>query len=601
MHMFFYFMTREAKTLATEHGIFPYYTRARLVVWSIFGMMLLAALAFVWRYGSNVPSWDDWDMVPIMTRHQRVTFEWLWSQHNEHRIPVPRIIALVLYSLFGLDFRVGMYFNVVTAAGLAFAMILLTKRLRGHLEYSDAFFPLLLLNWGQGLNFIWSWQMEFFLSTNLAGMVLLIIMHSGVRPTLRTAMLIGICLLLLTMCGAHGVALVPALALWVAYFGIHCWRSGTRWAKRDGAFIVGIAVLALLFVGLYFVGFEKVPHHPSSSSPWVSLKTTVKFLTMGFGPAVRSVWPFSGLAALLLLAFSVALLIIGFWKVPGERTRTLGIILFICALASLGLGIGLGRDGFEPRYITLSVPVWCCIYFIGVTYTPLKVGRALQVILAVLTCAALWPNMTFGLDYAKDLRTGLAAFERKMTVGTPSHQLISGYSSYLHPHHDTPNEYMPMLRQAGVGSFRFLKKDPPFREFTLPLVPARLNEVKWVDRIAYATGTAPYLVFNLPVERYLSGVRLKYTYTSPTGTCPYVGLFWKRHAQNKFTSLQFYKYSPTGDKATWCRGTWERLNDREATMTVWICDTVGQLRINPDFKPGIFTIYEISLLYPAAE
>ncbi|MEJ7914047.1 MAG: hypothetical protein WKF70_12885, partial [Chitinophagaceae bacterium] len=298
--------------------------RARLMVWGTLGVMLAAALAFVWRYGSNVPSWDDWDMVPTMTGHQPVTLEWLWSQHNEHRVPVPRIIGLALYWLFGNNFRVGMYFNVITVGSLAFAMILLTKRLRGHLEYSDAFFPLLLLNWAQGVNFIWSWQIEFFSSTALAASVLLIIVYRGVRPTLRSAILMGICLFLVAMCGAHGVALLPALALWIGYFGVRCWRSPGRSARRDGTIIVGIAGLVLLFVGLYFVGYQRLPYHPRSLGFRAPLKTAVQFLTMGLGPAVRSVWPFSGFAALVLLLLSVVLLAKRFWKMP--------VLLFILSL-----------------------------------------------------------------------------------------------------------------------------------------------------------------------------------------------------------------------------------------------------------------------------
>src|SRR5689334_13338668 len=153
-------------TLNREHSV--------LFVWSLWLLMLLAALGFVWRYGSNVPYLDDWDIVPTMTRHQPVTASWLWSQHNEHRVPVPRIIDLALFWGVGRDFRVGMYFNVLLVGALAFGMIITAKRLRGRTSYSDAFLPLLLLNWGQGLNFIWSWQTEFFLSTVLAGIVLLI-------------------------------------------------------------------------------------------------------------------------------------------------------------------------------------------------------------------------------------------------------------------------------------------------------------------------------------------------------------------------------------------------------------------------------------------
>src|ERR1700720_4335051 len=60
-----------------------------LLVWAI---MLAAALILVAMYGRNVPTWDDWDIVPTATGHRPVTAEWLWSQHNEHRVAVPRLL-----------------------------------------------------------------------------------------------------------------------------------------------------------------------------------------------------------------------------------------------------------------------------------------------------------------------------------------------------------------------------------------------------------------------------------------------------------------------------------------------------------------------------
>src|SRR5262249_12135622 len=57
-----------------------------LFVYGIWTVMRLAGLAFVVKFGSNVPSWDEWDMVSTMTGEQPVTASWLWSQHNEHRV-----------------------------------------------------------------------------------------------------------------------------------------------------------------------------------------------------------------------------------------------------------------------------------------------------------------------------------------------------------------------------------------------------------------------------------------------------------------------------------------------------------------------------------
>ena len=87
-----------------------------LFVWLV---MLNGHAALTARYGRNVPIWDDWDLVPTATGHQPVTAQWLWSQHNEHRVPIPRLLLLAMLRLSGIDFRAGMYFNVAGTAALA--------------------------------------------------------------------------------------------------------------------------------------------------------------------------------------------------------------------------------------------------------------------------------------------------------------------------------------------------------------------------------------------------------------------------------------------------------------------------------------------------
>ena len=91
---------------------------------------------------------------------------------------------------------------------------------------------------------------------------------------------------------------------------------------------------------------------------------------------------------------------------------------------------------------------------------------------------------------------------------------------------------------------------------------------------------------------------MKYTSSNADGTCPYISVYWKRNDQPDFTADQFYKYSPTGDRANWCHGVWTQLNDRETTAIVWLSTTLGELRIHPDSKPGVFKISELVLLEP---
>src|SRR5262249_8229850 len=140
-------------------------------VWGIWALAVYGGLAFA-RYGNKFPYADDWALVPVLTGEQPLTARWLWTQHSDHRIAVPKLILLTALRLTGWDFRGGILFNVGALGALAFAMIRGAKRLRGWTSYADAYFPLALLHWGHG-SLWWDFQVQFVCSTVLAGIVLL--------------------------------------------------------------------------------------------------------------------------------------------------------------------------------------------------------------------------------------------------------------------------------------------------------------------------------------------------------------------------------------------------------------------------------------------
>lgn len=582
------------------------------VVWGIWTAMLVAALAFVHRYGSNVPSWDGWDMVPTLTGHQPVTAEWLWSQHNEHRVPLPRLLLLGLHRITGINFCTPMFFNILVTAALALAMILVAKRLRGgHLSYTDAFFPLIFLNWGQAANMIWGWQLQFYASMVLSGVALLLIVQSGPCTRPRNAVLLGVCLVLLPLCGANGLVLVPPLAFWLGYFAIVQRRSGDPNARRASLPTLGLAVSALVLSALYLVGWERVPYFSFGFGLW-SITTAAKVVALGFGPGLAgldiqlrpmTLWPIPYLVVLCLLAGSVVVLRRVAWGRPQERHRALGLLSFLTAMGCLALALGLGRNGFETRYVTLFVPTWCCVYLVWTIYAPPRLNASARILLLALTLVTLWSNTRFGVDYGTDVRFQLASFEKEMAAGVPSYRLVFRYWHYLHPHQDILNEYMPMLRQAGVGSFRYLQDNPIFREVSVPLVPQSLNQVRWNDGTAYTTrnGNESYMVFSLPKAEYAYGIRLRYTYRNGDDTLPFVSLYWRDDADKAFGEDRYGNYSATGDHANWVRGTWGQTKAPESTLTFWVCDTVRDIRIHPDRRPGVFRLSELVLLAPPAD
>jgi hypothetical protein len=199
--------------------------------------------------------------------------------------------------------------------------------------------------------------------------------------------------------------------------------------------------------------------------------TASQFLTMGFGPGVvglnlkltpKAFWPFVCGVTLLLYAITIAMLALQWKTRADERTRSGGLILFLGATFSLTLGLCMGREGFETRYVTLSVPALCAAYIAWSIYGSRRFAIFVPGIIFLITLLAFIPNVQWGLSYARDMKSHLRAFESDMIAGTPRYQLISRYNGYLHPHDGVLMDYMPMLRDAGAGSFARLYDDPAF-------------------------------------------------------------------------------------------------------------------------------------------
>jgi hypothetical protein len=275
---------------------------------------------------------------------------------------------------------------------------------------------------------------------------------------------------------------------------------------------------------------------------------------------------------------------------------------FLGALVALALGIGMGRNGLEPRYITLSVPAAAAAYLAWVAYGR-EAGRIGSIAPAVLACMALVAlpfNMWFGLAYARELATNLHAVRDDVRSGQPPSRLYAQHGAWLHPHADLAMDYLPMLQRAGTPPYDRLGNEPAFREVPLSLVPSHVQGLTW-DRstdTAVVTSNAPLIRYELPDQPLVAGVRLSYRHRNETGNLPYVLLRYRKPGQATFPAEQFQKYSPTGDRANWERGTYLRVNDDHTTMHTWIYDRIDAIEIIPDLARGTFQIIELTLLLP---
>ncbi|MEJ7636691.1 MAG: hypothetical protein WKF75_01575 [Singulisphaera sp.] len=424
---------------------------------------------------ANVPFWDDWNLVPLLTGHRRISAAWLWELHNEHRIPLPKLALLASYKLSGNDFRSGMFFNVLALGVLAAVMILAARGLRGRVSCTDAFFPVILLHVGQYENYLISFTVNLVLPTFLAGVLLSIMTAGRTELTVGTAVLAGTCLISLPLCGGNGVVLVPALALWLGFRGVLQWRTPGPHGRRHAVLTLGFAAGAILLISVYAVDYRKpyYAHDPSSAGPRAFLRTSLQVLSVGFGPAVRSSWPWSGLVVLGLWVLSRAVLA----KAGHERPGGLEPWDSSCSGAqlSLVLALGWGRPtgsptvGFQSRYATLTTPALCCIYFIW-EITARRPSDSARACLFGLACLMLVPNTREGLEYARTYDKQMRAFQR--TCGPASHpSSCSALLGVLVLLAERAARRGPEHVARGGSDHSVTCGRSPFREVSLPVAP----------------------------------------------------------------------------------------------------------------------------------
>jgi hypothetical protein len=440
---------------------------AAALPWIAWGLLTLGALGYVWRYSVNCPIWDEWCTAPALTG-QEPLLPWLWAQHNEHRLPLPKLAYYALTRGSGYDFRAGMYFNVLALSFLCFVLMRTARRVRGHSSPADVFLPLVLLHWGHYENYLMAFQTAFVFPVLLAGVVLAVIASSGPRG-MTSAVGVGLCLLLLPLCGAVGLSLLPALALWAVVAAVGRWgRAAVRERVGLGMLLV-LAGSALLLGGLYLVGHRR----PEGLGPPRDLSavvgTSLQCLAMGLGPGAIPCWPAAALTMLGLLSVGGVLLLRA-WFQQRDRLRVLGLLSFLTAGVTLVLGIGWGRAslgpriGLAPRYALLVTPLLCAVFFACQLYAGRLGRRAALIGICLLTAVCFAFNAQDGKEFGYWRRHFLREFAHDLRAGVPAKELADRHAAFLCPGtvgRQGLEGWLRTLRDSRVGMFRLLRDDGP--------------------------------------------------------------------------------------------------------------------------------------------
>jgi hypothetical protein len=541
--------------------------------------MLVSTLIYIGRYGSSEPYMDDWDIVSALTGHQPVTLAWLWSQHNEHRLPAPRLLLLGLLWPTKGDFRAGMIFSALSLGALAWALIHLAARLRGRSVWTDACFPVLLLNWGHCQNLLWAWQVAFVVSVVLAGTLLVLIAGAESPWSLSRALTAGLCIILLPLCGGTGLPFVLSLAVWAVIMSRALWRAGNTSDRRAGFALMTCALAAVVITGLYFVGSMAVETRMPGDVV-VALRTAVEFLSLSFGlfgtldvygPSLlltNYYWLALPLVASGLYALATWLALRA-CRSPRERLRALGLLLFLVGMAAMVLGIVVRRavpgqmNGLTPRYVTLAAPGVACVLLVFLIYGG-RLGSWLQVAVLVVVGLVAWPATVEGLHYGRGVRVKFTHLESDIRAGLPPLVLADRYTRFpvaIRPRNRESDLALQMewLHQSRSGVFRLLKPDPVYRSIAATALARELHP--------------NFFLLNAP--RFVYAIRVRYRLSAPED-----GSFQVVPFDFAWVSVE----RQTGRRSEHTFQVTVIQDDNDNHAHVWLNERIASLALNP--PPG---------------
>jgi hypothetical protein len=443
-------------------------------VGGVWVLMMIIALVCMYKYGRNIPLAEEWWLVPPLTGHESNLLNWLWTQNNEHRVPLPRLVLLGLLKITNGDFRIGGFFNVAILGLLAFIMIFVARYIRGgRTSLVDAFFPLVLLHMGHSANLFMGWQIVQIIPTGIICAILLVLVRHPTIERTDVAIFAGACLISLPLCGANGLIFVPFLSLWLGYCGVLHWYTERKNGRRRwiGGFLIGSGVISLCLTGFYFVDYRYFTNPPSPSL-FATVETGIKLLAYGFGPAANQWWTISTMAAVGLLMSSAVLAIMAVLRNKGlERHRALGLLLFLANTCMFVLATGWGRAALVPqwglplRYVIFAVPAFCTAFFLWEVYGPPQLRTGIQTALLLGMLFVLPFNIRQGLTFGGWYENGMNAVEQDILAGTRRSLLAERHREFLihwDGRYDKPmlSQYMKMLHDAGIGPFAKMREDP---------------------------------------------------------------------------------------------------------------------------------------------
>lgn len=559
----------------------------RVLVWAVWIAMSIAVLAYVYYFGRDVPYWEDWQHVPVLVGARPFNFAWLVEPVLEHRFVLAKLLLYPIW-LTSHDFRAPMWVDASALIALSFFYLRGVRRIRGHVAFADAFFPLLLLSWGHHENLIFFVQIYYVLPVLLISAAMLSIAADGWRRFGGTISL-GLVVMLLPLNGAVGALLSIPMALWCVWVG---------WAERRDARLAWPlwcgAAIAFIFDALTLLKYQTPKDFSAKQHSFeATVRGAFELLCNALGPSGAELWPLPAIGVFVICAWATILLLRVALRQPAERMRAAGLLACMASLALLILGVGYGRGvlgpgaGFPGRYCLVVAPALCVVFIAAQLYASGFLQRLVQMLLFVGTCIAFMPNLKTGVAYAH-MRDEIAdTFTADARSGLPSGILAQRYAPRAAPRSNELPQWISELRTAQIGPYKGmsppLPPETPCRATQVEYKMLVANQVTFDHDIGRGTGDDPYIVYTLPQAIRVCGIKIEYDVDNANAGPALTQMYWKNSSANE----EFEEASRNATIST-------KVSSLSATF--WIYGTIDHFRFDPDVRPCTFRVRNVAFL-----
>lgn len=408
---------------------------------------------------SRLPFLDGWTEMEMAAKGgNALSPGWLWQQHNEHRLVIPKLFLAADLRLF----RARQIFLLASI----FAVQLLHWALLGWSLWVLGGWRGALWRTGAGLagfclfcpaqwqNFTWAFQVCFVLPQLLATAsfvtLLLYWMKSQQRADTRAyrawLVLSVLAALGATYSLASGNLLWPLLVLAALYLGL-----------RRAA--VGFAVTGTVSTILYLHNYVRPQNHAdplaSLREPLALLKYCAMYFLSSWSHRDMAIWETVLLVA-LAIGVAISVRVVRYVRSFRPLAIQLCLTMLFCAGSAFVTATGRLNYGLQQahvsRYQTIALLFWCCLGLLwlgGIYASRMRNGLVVAQVVVLLVFARGAAIVKYPMEEARERTFAQRVATAALITGVHDPVTLSKTSFQM----DTPVKAVPFMRANGLSIF----------------------------------------------------------------------------------------------------------------------------------------------------